>query len=69
MIGHLAAPMRAALGEMPAESKASPLRYWPLNKLVIYGLPWPPKGGDWELCRADLTKVLDRFVAHGPGGK
>jgi hypothetical protein len=41
MLAHLVEAMRMALGELPTKSKGGPLRYSPINKLVIYWLPWP----------------------------
>ena len=80
LVVHLAAPMRAALGEIKTTPKPSPLGIWPLNKLVIHWLPWPkgaptapefipPKTGDWERSRVELKAALERFVAAGPDGK
>jgi hypothetical protein len=74
MVGHVADPMRGALGEMKAADKPGPLRNPLLRYLVIYVLPWP-KGaptapeyihdGGEDLAKnlQALTAVLERFVA------
>ncbi|MEP7272348.1 MAG: DUF1569 domain-containing protein [Acidobacteriota bacterium] len=41
MLAHVADGLRMALGELPVNSKNSPLRYWPLKQLIIYWLPFP----------------------------
>jgi hypothetical protein len=57
--------------------KRLPIRYSPLEQLVIYALPFP-KGaptapellarqpGDWSAEVTELQTRLDRFVASGP---
>ena len=41
MVAHLNDAMRMASGELPVAPKNTPLRYWPVKKLVIYVLPFP----------------------------
>ena len=80
MLDHCAAAMRAGLGDFPVAAKQTPFRNWPMQKLVIYVLPWP-KGSpsapellrdsepDFEEAKADLHASLKRFAAAGPAGK
>ena len=41
MVAHLNDAMRMASGELPIPPRKTPLRYWPIRKLVIYVLPFP----------------------------
>ena len=59
-----------------SKSKNTPFRFWPLNKLIIYTLPWP-KGaptapefivkdeGDLSERTASLRAAVDRFASRG----
>jgi len=41
MVTHVTDAVRASIGEVALTPKASPLRYWPVNVLVMFYLPWP----------------------------
>ena len=41
MLAHLNDTMRMAMGELPCEPKATPLRRWPIKQLIVYVAPWP----------------------------
>lgn len=77
MLAHCASIMRSALGEITVAPKKTPLRLFPLNKLVIYVLPWPKNAPtapefipspepDFETAKAGFLSVLARFVQAGP---
>ena len=80
MIAHCADAMRAGLGDFPVAAKWTPFRTRPMQKLVIYLMPWP-KGAptapellqdgepDFEQAKRDLRVALGRFVAAGAKGK
>lgn len=74
MVGHVAGPMRGALGEMKVADIPGPLRNSLLRYLVIYILPWPrgaPTAPEYIHAGAEdlaknmqaLTAVLERFAA------
>jgi len=76
MIVHLADPFRSALGERQVTMLDSPLRFFPINKLVSQIMPWP-KGAptapgfvqgkqgsspvEFEKDRHELLALLNRF--------
>ena len=74
MLAHLVESMRMATGELVIPSKKMILRHWPLNKLLIYYLPFP-KGaptapellrsdpGEVAVNRADLNKRIEQFAS------
>jgi hypothetical protein len=41
MLRHLNNAAQMVTGELPVKPMSSPLRLWPLNKAIIYWLPWP----------------------------
>jgi hypothetical protein len=41
MVAHLNDAMRMTCGDLPIPPRKTPLRYWPVRKLVIYVLPFP----------------------------
>ncbi|MCZ2149618.1 MAG: DUF1569 domain-containing protein [Bryobacterales bacterium] len=74
MLGHVAAPMRGAMGEMKVTGKPGPLRNRIIRYLVIHVLPWPrgvptvPEyvhAGEEDFSKNihALTAVLERFAA------
>jgi hypothetical protein len=80
MVVHVTDAVRASLGELALTPKASPLRYWPVNVLVMFYLPWPkgvptapellvrrPVGWADEL--GTLRATLDRFVGRDVNGQ
>ena len=79
MVAHLVESGRMALGELPVAPRALPIRYFPLNWLIIHWLPFP-KGAPtapeliarvpatWADDVARLADVLRRVSAKGPGG-
>jgi hypothetical protein len=80
MLAHCTAGLRAGLGEIPVQPKATPFRNWPMRKLVIYALPWPksaptapeliPEGDpDFAQALAELKSALGRFADAGPNAK
>ena len=80
MIVHLAAQLRAGLGELPCEPKKTPMNNWLMRRLVIYVIPWP-KGSPtapeflaqptatWDDDMATLRSAVERFGSRGPGGE
>ncbi|MBM3786651.1 MAG: DUF1569 domain-containing protein [Acidobacteria bacterium] len=38
---HCTLAIQAAMGDIRVAPKSTPFRYWPLQKLIIYALPWP----------------------------
>ena len=64
------------MGEFPVKPKNTPFRFWPIQQLVIYMLPWP-KGaptapeyivtdeGDFSDRRAALRAAIDKFTSRG----
>ena len=78
MVCHVSIPLRQGLGEFDAGPPAGPLRYPPLNWLVIHVLPWP-KGKaksppeylsahptSWAADVGNLRSLVERFAARGP---
>ena len=75
MVTHVTDAVRASLGELTLRPLVGPLRYWPVNVLVMFYLPWPksaptapelldrhPVGWTDEL--GTLRTTLDRFTAR-----
>jgi hypothetical protein len=73
MVCHLSDQLRIALGLLPTQPIAGPLRYTPMKQLVIDILPWP-KGriqgppeaftnppDQWDRDVAALLELLDTF--------
>jgi hypothetical protein len=80
MVSHLIQACRMACGEVPVQVIASPLRYYPLNWLIIHWLPWP-KGAPtapellsrqpehWDRDVDDLVARIRKFSERNPGGQ
>ncbi|MBI2688577.1 MAG: DUF1569 domain-containing protein [Acidobacteria bacterium] len=76
MVKHCTVPILSTTGEFPATQKRTFFRIWPMQKLVIYVLPWP-KGapaapesiitdnGDLSERVAALRVAVGKFVARG----
>src|SRR5688500_20257450 len=75
MVCHLSDQVRIALGQLPTQPIAGPLRYTPMKQLVIDVLPWP-KGriqgppeaftsspDHWERDVATLLALVETFAA------
>jgi len=79
MLAHVTDGVRMATGEIPIAPRNGPLKYWPINVLVMFYLPWP-KGAptapellarsavDWPAEVKALEKALDRFLARDVNG-
>lgn len=77
MVSHLIQACAMACGEVAVAPKASPLRRFPLNWLVVHWLPFP-KGvptapellarpsGDWDRDVDDLVVRIRRFGERDP---
>ncbi|HET7434185.1 MAG TPA: DUF1569 domain-containing protein [Thermoanaerobaculia bacterium] len=78
MVAHLVDSMRMANGELPVRPKKLPVRFFPLNYLVIYFAPFPKgaptapelmRSGDPQELNAskrELMEGIDRFrTSHG----
>jgi hypothetical protein len=75
MLAHVNDNLRMALGDLACAPKGGPLRYFPLNKLVIHLMPWP-KGSPtapeliarepaaWDEEVRGFGALLDRFAAR-----
>ena len=62
MLCHITDAIRTATGEVKCQPKPSPLRYAPINSLVMFYLPWPKSAPDGARApRAHAGKL-------GPGG-
>ena len=81
MVCHVSAMLRQSLGEYDAGPPAGPLRYPPVNWLVIHVLPWPPGKGKsppeflsvrpttWEADVTALRALVERFGERGPAAE
>lgn len=79
MITHVTDAVRAGLGELNVSPKNSPLKYWPINALTMFYLPWP-KGAptapellertpqEWQTEIDALRAAIDRFAARDING-
>jgi hypothetical protein len=76
MVRHCTVPMYAAMGEFAVTHKNTFFRIWPMQKLIIYVLPWPqgaPTAPEFIITEeghlpdliAGLRTAVDRFVAKG----
>jgi len=77
MVCHVSIPLRQGLGEFDAGPPAGPLRYPPLNWLVIHVLPWPKgkaksppeylsvRPTTWASDVGNLRSLVERFAARG----
>jgi hypothetical protein len=74
MVVHLTDACRLYLGELPAASARSPLRYAPIKQLIVYVLPFPKNvptapellvraPGDWQPEVESLCTMLARVAA------
>ncbi|MFQ5631793.1 MAG: DinB family protein [bacterium] len=73
MVCHCSDQVRMALGDIPFKGMRGPFRFWPLNVLMIYVMPWPKgkaKGPEetfttsptkWQEDMAQLEKLIRRF--------
>jgi hypothetical protein len=79
MVSHLFQACRMACGEVPVVPKASPLRYFPLNWLVVHWLPWPRSAPTvpellsrvpehWDRDVDDLVTRIRKFSERNPEG-
>ena len=76
MVAHLNDAMRMTSGELSVAPKNTPLRYWPVRKLVIYVLPFPKgaptapellarcDGADLAAEQAEFTKLAESTAAR-----
>src|SRR5580765_2691180 len=75
MLAHVTDAVRMATGEVAIAPRGGPLKYWPVNVLVMFYLPWP-KGAptapellsrrmvDWAGELKALEQAVDRFAAR-----
>jgi hypothetical protein len=78
MVAHLVASVRMATGDLPTQSKRTPLRHPPLKQLIIYVLPFPkgtptarelqPVPRPWHVEVDELRALLDRFAMRDRNG-
>ncbi len=77
MLAHLIESCRMALGELPVAPRKLPLRYFPINWLVIHWLPFPKNAptapelktrvpGEWEADIQALVGLMRRVGQRGP---
>jgi hypothetical protein len=80
MVTHVTDAVRSSLGELTLAPKPSPLKFWPINTIVMFYLPWPKgvptapelltrKPAEWTTELATLRSAITRFVSrdiHGP---
>jgi hypothetical protein len=74
MLAHVVQGMRLGLGEMQAQPRRSPFRYWPLKHVFVYWIPFPKgapapreivtrgKPQDWDANRDALRESILRFA-------
>ena len=74
MVTHVTDALRSSLGELMLAPKPSPMKFWPINTLVMFYLPWPRgvptapellsrKPAEWTAEIAALRSAMTRFVA------
>lgn len=78
MLSHISDQLRMALGDIPCDGVRGPFRHWPLNKLMIYVIPWPKgkaKGpreafrtlpSNWQDDVAQFEALVRRFAGRSP---
>ncbi len=77
MLRHCTVPILATMGEFKVTHKKTPFRFWPMQKLIIYVLPWPQgaptapefvitEDGDFQTRLAALHAAVDKFASKGP---
>ena len=74
MLTHVNDQFRMALGDLPTVPERLPIRYFPLNNLVAYVLPWPKSSptapellaridqSTWPVEVATFATLLQRFA-------
>ena len=74
MLTHVNDQFRMALGDLPTVPERLPIRYFPLNNLVAYVLPWPKSSptapellaridqSTWPVEVATFATLLERFA-------
>jgi hypothetical protein len=74
MLTHVNDQFRMALGDLPTVPERLPIRYFPLNNLVAYVLPWPESSptapellaridqSTWPVEVATFATLLQRFA-------
>lgn len=73
MLSHLVESARMAIGELSVKPKKLPIRFFPLNRLIIYWLPFPkgaptapellPKEtGTLDGSKSELARLLRVFA-------
>jgi len=74
MLTHVNDQFRMALGDLPTVPERLPIRYFPLNNLVAYVLPWPKSSptapellaridqSTWPVEVATFATLLSRFA-------
>ena len=76
MLRHCTVPILATMGEYKVTHKKTFFRIWPMQKLIIYVLPWPQgaptapefvitEDGDFQTRLAGLRAAVDKFVSRG----
>lgn len=76
MLSHLVESCRMALGDLPVAPRNLPIRFFPLNWLIIHWLPFPRSAptapellartpGDWEADIQRLQELLRRVGQRG----
>jgi hypothetical protein len=79
MLCHITDAVRSATGDVTCAPKQSPLRYAPINSLVMFYLPWPksaptapelltrrPDAWDTEVAR--YRAAVESLIAHPKDG-
>jgi hypothetical protein len=75
MLRHLSSAAQMVTGELPTAPKPGPFRYWPVNKLIIYWMPWPrgaptapeliARDADaWEREKEKLLALMEQVAAR-----
>lgn len=76
MVKHCTVPILGTMGELKVTQKKTFFRYWPMQKLIIYVLPWPQGAptapefvitddGDLKERVAALRAALEKWAARG----
>lgn len=74
MLSHVNDALRSALGDVKVAPKTSPLRWFPINIIIVRWLPFPKNAptapellarapGDWAAERAAFSTLIDRVAA------
>ena len=80
IVCHLCDQLRIAYAEIPTEKARGPLRFWPINALVVSVLPWPkgaptpheawttaPKSWDEDLRTS--AQLIEAFARKNRNGR